>query len=155
MATQETKKRSKKTSWFKRGDRVVWDVTGTGVPGWHGTVKEVFRRVGSKLYTLVWVNWDKTPGDRELVNVEWLQPEPALDTLARILPYEAGQKVKLVKQIKIDCNGKDYIAPAGTVGIVLAGKRRKRRQPAQAVHFDFLPEGRCLLLFHAEIAPAE
>jgi len=155
MATQEIKKRSKKKPWFKRGDRVVWDVTEIGAPGWHGTVKEVFKRVGSKLYTLVWVNWDKTPGDRELVNVEWLQPESALDTLARVMPYKTGQKVKLIKQTKVNIgDGNDYVAPVGTVGTIGPGKRRKNRQPAFEVHFDFLPEGRCLLLFHAEIAPA-
>lgn len=151
--TEESKKRSKKKPWFKRGDRVIWATEHTET--WHGTVKEAFKKVGSNLYTLVWVNWDHDPGDRELIKMDWLEPEPPLETLARIHPYKVGDKVKNIREIKVRSGDNLLVAPAGTVGVIGSLKRRKNRQPALEVHFDFLPEGKCLILLRCEVAPAE
>lgn len=154
--TDETKKRSKKKPWFKRGERVIWSAEEGDPEPLRGTIKEVFKKVGSKLYTLAWVSWDLRPGDRELINIEWLDPEPPLDTLARIMPYKTGQRVKLVKHLTwIDTDGSECTAPAGSVGIVVSVKRRRNRQPAIEVAFDFLGKGSCLVMYRSQVAPAE
>lgn len=153
--TQDSKKRSKKKPWFKKGDRVVWEVSG---PPWHGTVREVFQKIGSKLYTHVWVNWDRSPGSRDLIYIEWLRPESPLETLALTMPYEVGNKVKLIKTTtvrNVGPNGETHKAPAGTVGTIISTNRRKAKQKAYAVSFPFLPDDRCLILFRHEMAPAE
>jgi hypothetical protein len=151
-----TKKRSKKTPWFKRGDRVMWVTAGSLGSPRHGTVRESFKKIGSGLYTQVWVNWDETPGSRDLIKVDWLTPEPVLDTLARVVPYKRGHLVKLAAEInwKDRQTGEEALIPAGTKGIVGSTTRRKKHQCAVEVTFDFLPKGDCLILYPSQITPA-